>query len=354
MKNKIKILIIDDSALIRQSLSKILSSNEDIEVIGVAADPYIAVNKLKKHKPDVITLDIQMPKMDGLTFLKKLMSQHPIPVIIISSLSTKDSDIALTAYNLGAIDVIQKPVMISDLLHNEWKDKLFSSVMAAAESKVNHKVPKSIIKKAKPTSINPSNKTKREVCNSIILIGSSAGGTEVINSIVSNLDEDTAPILIVQHMPAQFTGSYASRLNENSSMTIKEAARGDELYRGLALISPGDKHMVLKNNGFNFIAELNNDEKVNRHRPAVDVLFNSALGFPGVNILSIILSGMGKDGTKGMMNLKDAGAITIAQNKKSCIVYGMPKEAYESGAAMHSLDIDEIIEVINNFSKRSK
>ena len=354
MKNKIKVLIIDDSALIRQTLTKVLSSDEKIEVIGVAADPYIAVNKLKTEKPDVITLDIQMPKMDGLTFLKKLMSQHPIPVIIISSLTAKDSKIALTAYNLGAIDVIQKPVMSSDLLHNEWKEKLFNSVLAASESKVNQRVLKSIVTSPKPIVKNTSKVDKKEICNSFILIGSSAGGTEVINSIVSNLDTNTAPILIVQHMPIQFTGSYAARLNDNSSLSIKEAARGDELYRGLALVAPGDKHMELKNNGFNFFIELNSNDKVNRHRPSADVLFKSALSFPGVKILSIILSGMGKDGTAGMMKLKDAGAITVAQSEQSCIVYGMPKEAFESGAASYSLDIIEIVDTIKEFSKRNR
>lgn len=354
MKNKIKVLIIDDSALIRQTLTKVLSEDEDIEVIGVAADPYIAVNKIKTNKPDVITLDIQMPKMDGLTFLRKLMSQHPIPVIIISSLTAKDSKIALTAYKLGAIDVIHKPIMSSEIQHSEWKEKLLTSIKTASESKVKQKV---LIQKTSvdnQTNEKSSKNVKKIICNSLILIGSSAGGTEVINNILSRLEPDSAPILIVQHMPIQFTGAYATRLNNNSQLTIKEASRGDELNRGLALLAPGDKHMEIKNNGFNFFVELNSNEKVNRHRPSVDVLFKSALSFPGVKMMAIILSGMGKDGTVGMMELKNEGAVTIAQNEKSCVVYGMPKEATISGAATYSLDIDEIIIAINEFSRRNR
>jgi len=354
MKNKIKVLIIDDSALIRQTLTKVLSSNKDIEVIGVASDPYIAVNKLKEEKPDVITLDIQMPRMDGLTFLKRLMSQHPIPVIIISSLTANDSKIALSAYNLGALDVIQKPVMTSELLLEEWKEKLFNSVAAAAKSRISQKLLKSLATPAVRKTTDTNTSSTKVTCNSVVLIGSSAGGTEVINSILSNLGADTAPILAVQHMPARFTGSYASRLNQNSELRIFEAGDGDELYRGMALIAPGDQHMEIKNNGFNYFVKLNSGEKVNRHRPSVDVLFKSVLNFPGIKILAIILSGMGKDGSIGLMELKNAGAITVAQSEESCIVYGMPKEALLSGAATHSLNIDEIVDIIKKFSARNR
>jgi len=350
-KNKIKVLVVDDSALIRQTLISIISSNENMEVIASASDPYVAVNKMKSEKPDVITLDIQMPRMDGLTFLKKIMSQHPIPVVIISSLTQKESELALSAYKLGAISVIEKPTFSSGLLQQQWKEKLEDAILTAANSRLQKfklksqsiaKVSKKIIKK-------PHNKKK---CNSFIFIGSSAGGTEAINNILSKLDGDTPPILIVQHMPVQFTASYAKRLNNNSQLTVREAISGDELYRGLALVAPGDKHMEFNNNGFSYFADLNSDAKVNRHRPSVDVLFNSVLKFKGINIMAIILSGMGNDGSAGMLELKRIGATTIAQNSESSIVYGMPKEAFKIGAATYSLSINEIVEKINNFSKK--
>jgi len=351
-RDKIKVLIVDDSALIRQTLDSIISSHKDMEVIGSASDPYIAVNKMKLEKPDVITLDIQMPRMDGLTFLKKIMSQHPIPVVVISSITQKESDIALSAYKLGAISVIEKPVMSSELLQQEWSEKLEDAIITA----VNSHLPKFKLTTIKPI-IAPNKSTvipkkTSKICNSFILIGSSAGGTEVISKILSKLEPNTSPILIVQHMPVQFTASYAHRLNDNSQLSVKEAVSGDELYKGMALVAPGDQHMEMKNNGFNFFVKLNNNEKVNRHRPSVDVLFNSALKYTSINILAIILSGMGNDGSAGMLKLKKIGAITVAQDSDSSIVYGMPKEALKIGAADYSLSINEIVNTINKFSKR--
>ncbi len=350
-KNKIKVLVVDDSALIRQTLTTIISANEHMEVIATASDPYLAVSKMKSEKPDVITLDIQMPRMDGLTFLKKIMTQHPIPVIIVSSLTKAHSDMALSAFKLGALDVMEKPIMSSDLLRNEWKEKLIENILTAASSKLprfNTNTKKSI----KPIHNSNVNKSKEnKICNNFIFIGSSAGGTEVINQILSQLDVKTAPILIVQHMPAQFTSLYAVRLNNNSQLNVKEAASGDELFRGTALIAPGDKHMEINNNGFNFFVDINSKPKLNRHRPSVDMLFNSALKYTGIKKMAIILSGMGNDGSVSMLKLKNIGAITIAQDSESSIVYGMPKEALKTGAATHSLSIEEIIKEIKNFSK---
>lgn len=351
-KDKIKVLIVDDSALIRQTLNSIISSHKDMEVIGSASDPYVAVNKMKSEKPDVITLDIQMPRMDGLTFLKKIMTQHPIPVVVISSITQKESAIALSAYKLGAISVIEKPVMSSELLQQEWKEKLEDAIITAANShlpkfKLVSQKTKTTTKK---TTVSPIKSNK--ICNNFILIGSSAGGTEVISQILSKLEPNTSPILIVQHMPVQFTASYAHRLNDNSQLSVKEAVSGDELYKGVALVAPGDRHMEMNNNGFNFFVKLNNNQKVNRHRPSVDVLFNSALKYTSINILAVILSGMGNDGSAGMLKLKEIGAITVAQDSDSSIVYGMPKEAVKIGAADYSLSINEIINTINKFSKR--
>ncbi len=352
MKKSIKILVVDDSALIRQTLSKVISSFDDMEVIGVAADPYMAVQKMKSEKPDVITLDIQMPRMDGLTFLKKIMTQHPIPVVVISSLSKKDSKIALTAYKLGAIDVIEKPVLTSDILHKEWKERLFIAIKSASNSILSRIVTSTPTVTTNNNLIaKGSNKVDKNI-NNVVLIGSSAGGTEVINKILSSLDINTAPILIVQHMPELFTGPYASRLNSNSIIEVKEACTGDKLKRGFALLSPGNDHMELKNSGHNFFVSLNKDEKVNRHRPSVDVLFESALKFPSLNILAIILSGMGTDGSISMLKLKNNGAKTVAQSKESSIVYGMPREALRIGAAESSLSIKEIINTIKAFSEK--
>ncbi|MFK5857083.1 MAG: chemotaxis response regulator protein-glutamate methylesterase [Bacteroidota bacterium] len=351
-KNKIKVLIVDDSALIRQTLNTIISANKDMEVIASAADPYVAVNKMKSEKPDVITLDIQMPRMDGLTFLKKIMLQHPVPVVIISSLTQKESDLALSAYKLGAIAVLEKPVMSSELLHKDWIEKLEEAILTAANSNLTRlklRKQNTFIKKEHTA---PSSNKPNKVCNNFILIGSSAGGTEVISEILSMLDTDMPPILIVQHMPVEFTASYAQRLNDNSKLNVREAVSGDELSRGIALIAPGDKHMELNNNGFNFFVKLNSEQKVNRHRPSVDVLFASALKYTSINILAIILSGMGNDGSSGMLRLKETGAITVVQNRETSIVYGMPKEALKIGAADYSLSTSDIVKAINKFSKR--
>ncbi len=350
---RIKVLIVDDSALIRATLKDVISSFDNFEVVGTAADPYIAVHKMKSIKPDVITLDIQMPRMDGITFLKKIMKQHPIPVVVVSSLTAKESEIAIEAYKSGAINVLEKPVYVSDIKHKEWKDNFHESLLAAANSKIQQN---KIIHQTEQGNVSrtPSIKSNKSsgVSGSFILIGASAGGTEVINTILSHLDSDCAPVLIVQHMPSQFTPSFADRLNRNSNINVRQAQSGDELQRGLALLAPGDEHMELRNNGFNYFVKLTKDEKVNRHRPSVDVLFRSAKQYSGTNILAILLSGMGKDGAEGMLELKNNNAITIAQDKSSCVVYGMPKEAVKLGAASYSLNINEIIITIKEFSNR--
>lgn len=351
--NKIKVLIVDDSALVRQTLSSIISSMNEMEVIGAASDPYVAVSKMKKQKPDVIILDIQMPRMDGLTFLKKIMIQYPIPVVVVSSIAQKDSNVAVEAYQLGAISVIEKPKLGSNLMFEEWKTTLLDAILTASKSRLNKFKFTKLKKEQLNQEITSKHITTNRTTNSIVLIGSSAGGTEVISNILSQLNSDSLPILIVQHMPPFFTSRYAERLNRNSKLQVKEACSGDELQRGVAYLAPGGKHMLLRNNGFNYFVEVNNDEKVNRQRPSVDVLFESALKFTGSKFMAIILSGMGNDGTKGMHKLRTQGAITIAQNEESSIVYGMPKEAFTSGAADHSLSIDKISSKITTFSERN-
>ncbi len=349
-KQKIKVLVVDDSALIRQTLTKVLSSLPGIEVIATASDPYIAVQKLKSEKPDVITLDIQMPRMDGLTFLRKIMTQHPIPVVVISSLTKKESQIALDAYNYGAICVMEKPAMSNELLHEQWKHDLHDAVVAAANSRFSNKLIKSFTPAKTFRQEVANERPISQTCNSMILIGSSAGGTEVILSILSQLPPDTAPILIVQHMPEIFTTSYAQRLNEYSLQEVKEAEAGDIIRNGQVLLAPGDHHMEIKNNGFQYFVDLNQKEKVNRHRPSVETLFKSAIPLSGIHIMAIILSGMGNDGAAAMLELKKTGACTIAQSEESSIVYGMPKEALRLGAADYSLSAKEIVDKIKSFS----
>lgn len=347
LAKKIKVLIVDDSALVRQTLSVIISSIENMEVCGTASDPYIAVELMKNVKPDVITLDIQMPRMDGITFLRKIMTQHPLPVIIISSLTIRNSKLANEAYRLGAINVVEKPVFTASL-HEEWKNTLAETLKAAASSNIMQRsfYASKSSNKNKKIVVETSSKS----VDKIIMIGSSAGGTEVINYILANIKKTSPPVLIVQHMPELFTTAYAERLNNNTELDVKEAIGGDILYNGLALIAPGNKHMEIRNNGTNFFVDINSSPKVNRHRPSVDVLFNSALVHKGIGIMSIILSGMGNDGAFSMLQLKKMGAATIAQSPETCIVFGMPKEAIETHAADLILAPDKIIDKINQIT----
>lgn len=347
---KIKVLVVDDSALVRQSLSRIIQESSNLELIATAADPYFAVAKMKEQKPDVITLDIQMPKMDGLTFLKKIMAQHPIPVVIISSIAKKDSDIALEAYRLGASEVIEKPNFTDNSIYNFWKTRFNDAIIAASKSNLSKiRTYKHLqIEKKVNTDFVPQHLPKKS--DRLILMGSSAGGTEVINTILANLPVNTAPIAIVQHMPETFTKSYSERLDKNSLIKVSEANSGDKLNYGTAFIAPGNRHLLVKNKPNGLILALDDGEKLNRHKPSVDVLFESASYLSGKKIMAIILSGMGNDGANSMMKLKENGAITIAQNEETSIIYGMPREAFLSGAANYSLSIKEIIEKIKEFS----
>lgn len=317
---KIKVLVVDDSALVRQSLSRIIEQSNELELLATAADPYFAVAKMKDQKPDVITLDIQMPKMDGLTFLKKIMAQHPIPVVIISSIAKKESEIAVEAYRLGASEVIEKPAFTNDTNYNLWTARFKDAIIAASKSNLSKiRNYKHLQVEKEPTQdVNINKIVQRN--DRLILMGSSAGGTEVINTILSNLPIVTAPIAIVQHMPENFTKSYAERLNKNSLINVSEAKSGDILNYGTAYVAPGNRHLLVSKTGTNLSLELNDGEKVNRHKPSVDALFNSALQLKGKKIMAIILSGMGNDGSTAMMKLKENRAITIAQNEETSVI----------------------------------
>lgn len=374
MENKIRVLVVDDSAVVRQSLSAILEADPEIEVMGTAADPIIAVKKIMREVPDVITLDIEMPRMDGLTFLRKIMAQRPIPVVVISSLTTKGTEAAMKALEYGASEVIGKPSMNPDVFFQESHIMLCDAVKAAAMSKlkrikaddirerVNQTQP---VKPATPTRIATSVQTPHLATvqpkysadailekgtgsdlvvptEKIIVLGSSTGGTEAIRVLLRSMPEDMPGIAIVQHMPEGFTRSFSNSLDLISSLNVKEAENGDKLYRGRVLIAPGNKHMLIKRVGREYFVEIKEGPLVNRHRPSVDVLFRSAARYAGSNAIGVILTGMGNDGAKGMKEMHDAGAHTIAQDEQSCVVYGMPKEAVKEGGVDDVVALDKI------------
>ncbi len=352
--DKIKVLIVDDSALVRQTLVSILESDPQIEIVGVAADPYIAVDKIKECVPDVITLDIEMPRMDGLTFLKKLMSQHPIPVVVISTLTEKGTDSALLALEYGAVEVLAKPKVNTKILLEQSKIELCDKVKAAALSNVKKRTfsartvssevaPKlsadAVIGKRTSTSMIQTTET-------VIAVGASTGGTEALRVFLEGFPADCPGIVIVQHMPEMFTKQFAQRLNTLCKVTVKEAENGDKVLRGHVLLSPGGKHMMLKRSGAIYHVEIVDGPLVNRHKPSVDVLFRSVARYAGKNVIGVILTGMGDDGAKGMLEMKEGGAHTIAQDEASCVVFGMPKEAIKLGGADKVMPLIEMSKYI--------
>lgn len=361
---KIQVLVVDDSAVVRQSLTSILESDPEISVMGTAADPIIAVKKILKEVPDVITLDIEMPRMDGLTFLRKIMSQYPIPVVIISSLTTEGTEVAMKALEYGAAEIIGKPAMNAAKFINESKILICDAVKAAAQSKLSRKknsgqsVSSSVQELPVPRVITPlqvqpkysadvilkkaSAADRISITEKIIVLGASTGGTEAIRHFLKNLPDKMPGIAIVQHMPEGFTKSFANSLNNICELEVKEAENGDKLYPGRVLIAPGNYHMLLKRVGKEYVVEVREGPLVNRHRPSVDVLFRSAARYAGNNATGILLTGMGNDGAKGLLELKEVGAHTIAQDEASSVVYGMPKEAAKLGAADKILPLDQI------------
>lgn len=347
LKNKIKVLIVDDSAVVRQTLSDILSSDPLIEVIGTASDPFFAAKKIQEELPDVITLDIEMPRMDGLTFLRKIMSQHPIPVVIISSLTAKGTETGMKALEYGAVEIITKPQMDTKKFIEESKVKICDAVKAAAISRVSRKqYSESLLVQPKFSADVMIQKAHTlsmiKTTEIVVAVGASTGGTEALREFLMAMPHDVPGIIIVQHMPEKFTKSFADRLNELCKITVKEAEDGDGVIRGRALIAPGNFHMLLKRSGARYYVEIKDGPLVNRHRPSVDVLFRSTARYAGSNAIGVIMTGMGDDGAKGMMEMKEAGALTIAQDEKSCVVFGMPKEAIKLGAVDKILPLDQI------------
>ena len=351
IRNKIKVLVVDDSAVVRQTLSDVLSSDWRITVMGVAADPYIAAEKMRKKKPDVILLDIEMPRMDGITFLKKIMNQHPIPVVICSSLTEKGSETALKALEYGAVEIIQKPRVGSKQFLKESRIRICDAVKAATVAKIKRKkikpdpAPVEDIepKRTADAVISlPKNDAMIRTTDKVVVIGASTGGTEAIQGMLQSLPVDAPGMVIVQHMPEHFTRAFAERLNTICRVTVKEAENNDSILRGRVLIAPGNMHTLIKRNGARYFVEVRYGPLVCRHRPSVDVLFRSAARYAGKNAVGIIMTGMGDDGARGLLEMKKTGAYTIAQDEKSSVIFGMPNEAIKLGAVNRVLPLNAI------------
>jgi len=345
MPQKIKVLIVDDSALVRQTLTEILNSDPDIEVIATAQDPIVAAQKIAEAVPDVITLDVEMPRMDGLTFLQKLMSQHPIPVVMCSSLTESGSESAMKALEYGAVDIITKPKMGTRQFIEESRIRICDSVKAAAAARLTPlRARREIVPKYTADVIleRPNSKAMMQTTEKVVTIGASTGGTEALSLLLQMLPEDSPGTVIVQHMPEHFTAAFAKRLDSICRVTVKEAADNDSVVRGHVLIAPGNRHTLLKRSGARYYVEVKDGPLVSRHRPSVDVLFRSAARYAGKNVVGVILTGMGDDGALGMKELHDAGAFTIAQDEASCVVFGMPNEAIKRGGVDKILPLEKI------------
>jgi two-component system, chemotaxis family, protein-glutamate methylesterase/glutaminase len=336
----IKVLIVDDSAVVRNIMSAELAKTPGIEVVGTAMDPFVARDKIVRLKPDVITLDIEMPRMDGLTFLRKLMRYYPLPVIVVSSLAPEGGDVALEALEIGAFDVISKPgaaYTVGDL-----SSQLGEMIKTAAKADMR----KVISGNGKSTDEPVVRLSMTRTTEKVVAIGASTGGTEAIKAVLEKYPENAPGTVIVQHMPEQFTRSFAQRLNNLCAAEVRESVDGDTVLPGLVLIAPGNKHMLLKRSGAQYYVRIKDGPFVHHQRPSVDVLFHSVAEYAGRNAVGVLLTGMGVDGAKSLKSMLEAGAGTIAQDEKTCVVYGMPKAAVDMGAAQHVLPLEKITEKI--------
>ncbi|KPC34241.1 Chemotaxis response regulator protein-glutamate methylesterase [Pseudomonas syringae pv. cilantro] len=351
---KISVLLVDDSAVVRQVLVAILNDTPDMHVMGAASDPIFAMSKLAQEWPDVIVLDIEMPRMDGITFLKKIMSERPTPVVICSSLTQKGAETSLQALSAGAVEIITKPTTGLKNFLIESAAELVSAIRAAANSNV-----KNLGKRTAAPVLNPASKLTADAIlpaasghamahttERIVAIGTSTGGTQALEAVLTALPRVCPGMVIVQHMPEKFTASFAERLNSLSQIEVREAKNNDRILPGLALIAPGGKHMMVTRSGAYYHVQVIDGPLVNRHRPSVDVLFRSVAKFAGKNATGIIMTGMGDDGARGLKEMLDAGGSTVAQDEASCVVFGMPKEAIKLNAAQRIIPLQEIHQVI--------
>jgi two-component system, chemotaxis family, protein-glutamate methylesterase/glutaminase len=339
---KIKVLCVDDSALVRSLMTEIINSQPDMHVCATAPDPLVARELIKQHNPDVLTLDVEMPRMDGLDFLEKLMRLRPMPVVMVSSLTERGNEITLRALELGAVDFVTKPKVGIREGMLDYAEKLADKIRAASRARVKQvthaaQTQTHAAQKPAPHFNNPLVSTEK-----LVIVGASTGGTEAIREVLVPLPPDAPAVLIAQHMPPGFTKSFAQRLNGLCRITVKEAEHGERVLPGHAYIAPGHAHLVLARSGANYVAHLSDAPPVNRHRPSVDVLFRSAAQHAGKNAIGVILTGMGRDGAAGLLDMQNAGAYTLAQDEASCVVFGMPREAIAMGGASEIAPLSEM------------
>jgi two-component system chemotaxis response regulator CheB len=358
MSQKIRVLIVDDSASVRQTMTAILSADPEIEVIGAANDPFMAARKIRDEVPDVITLDVEMPQMDGITFLRKLMGQHPIPVVMCSSLTEAGSETLMQALEAGAVDVILKPKIAAADHLAESADRIRTVVKSAARAKLGK------LRRYRPSEPTHAKLTADAVLpppragamakttEMVVCIGASTGGTEALRELLEALPANAPGIVIVQHMPEKFTAAFAKRLNGLCAVEVKEAVDGDAVLRGHVLIAPGDRHTLLERRGARYEVSVRTGPLVSRHRPSVDVLFRSAARSAGANAMGVIMTGMGDDGARGMLEMHDAGGFTVAQDEATSIVFGMPKEAIARGGVDRVVSLEQIAKEILSADRR--
>lgn len=368
--SQIRVMIVDDSAVVRETLKSIFESDGDFRVIATASDPLVAAKKLESEVPDVITLDIEMPRLDGISFLKALMSQHPLPVVICSSQAEGGSDNALRALEYGAVDVIEKPKVGTKVFLEESRTRILDVVRAASKvspkkldrvrslgKTIDKKVDKIPPKLSADVMLSKARSASSiDTTEKIVVVGASTGGTEALREFLQDMPVDSPGIVIVQHMPERFTAAFAQRLNTICTIEVKEAEANDSVLRGRALIAPGNKHCLLKRQGARYFVDVKDGPLVSRHRPSVDVLFRSAANYAGKNCVGVIMTGMGDDGARGMEELKQSGAFTLAQDEETSIVFGMPKEAIKRGAVDLVLPLPKIgaavLEVVERLRDR--
>ena len=346
---KIRVLVVDDSASVRQALARVLETDPEIEVMATAADPFLAVDVIAREVPDVITLDIEMPRMDGLTFLDKLMAQEPIPVVVCSSLAEAGSQTALAALDKGAVEIITKPKMQTREFFEESRVLICDAVRAAYQARRRvgaRAMPVAAKQTADAMLARTGGEAMIATTERVVVVGASTGGTEALRVFLQTLPRDCPGMAVVQHMPEKFTAGFAARLNSVCEMTVKEAETNDSVIRGQVLIAPGNRHLLLKRSGARYYVEVKDGPLVNRHRPSVDVLFRSAARYAGRNAVGVIMTGMGDDGARGMLEMKQSGAHTMAQDEASCVVFGMPGEAIKAGGVDRVLPLGKLGEEV--------
>ena len=359
MAKKIRVLIVDDSASVRQVMTQVLSADPDIEIMGVAADPFMAAKKIQEEIPDVITLDVEMPRMDGITFLRKLMAQRPIPVVMCSSLTEAGSETLMQALEAGAVDVILKPKIAAADHLAETASMIRETVKGAAAARLGTTRRRMVAAGGPAAKLTadavlppPSGRAMAKTTEMIVCVGASTGGTEALRELLVALPANTPGIVIVQHMPEKFTAAFAKRLNSLCEVEVKEAEHGDPVLRGHVLIAPGGKHMLLERQGARYVVSIKEGPLVSRHRPSVDVLFRSAARSAAANAMGVIMTGMGDDGARGMKEMHEVGAFTVAQDEETSVVFGMPKEAIAHGGVDRTVALDQIAREILAADKR--